>query len=247
MSESPAELGRRERQRSSVEDPNEAERAIVSRRSIRAFRPDPVPRAMVERILAVASRSASGSNIQPWKVRVVAGEARRALSRAILEAIDRDPPGAHKRDWNYYPVKWREPFLSRRRKIGWDMYALIDVRKGDFEGTERHRRRNFEFFDAPVGMIFTLDEDLEIGSFIDLGIFIDAIMVAARARGLHTCPQAAFADYHDVIRASLAIPGREIVVCGMALGHADESHPINALVTERAPVPEFASFDGFEG
>ena len=230
-----------------VSDPNAVEEAILTRRSIRAFLPDPVPRALVERILAVASRSASGSNIQPWKVRVVAGEPRRRLSRAILEAIEREGPEGHKRDWNYYPVKWREPFLSRRRKIGWDMYSLLGVAKGDFEGTERHRRRNFDFFDAPVGMIFTLDEDLEIGSWMDLGIFLEAIMIAARSHGLHTCPQAAFADYHAVIRRELAIPEREIVICGMALGHADESQPVNALVTERAGPAEFATLDGFEG
>lgn len=233
--------------RAGVADPNAAEEALLTRRSIRAFLPDAVPRAAVERILAVASRSASGSNIQPWKVRVVAGEARKRLSRAILEAIEREGPEGHKRDWNYYPVKWREPFLSRRRKLGWDMYSLVGIRKGDFEATKRQHHRNFEFFDAPVGMVFTLDEDLEIGSFIDLGIFIGAIMTAARAQGLHTCPQAAFADYHAVIARELGIPEREIVICGMALGHADESHPINALVSERAAVAEFASFEGFEG
>lgn len=229
----------------SVDDPASVEEAITSRRSIRAFVPDPIPRATVERLLAVASRSASGTNIQPWRVRVIAGESRQRLSNAILAAIDQDGDGAHKRDWDYYPVKWREPFLSRRRKIGWDMYSLIGVMKGDFEGTERHRRRNFEFFGAPVGMIFTLDEDLEIGSWIDLGMFMGAVMVAARAQGLHTCPQAAFAEYHGVIRRELAIPEREMIICGMALGYADEAHPINRLVTERATVEEFATFDGF--
>jgi nitroreductase len=221
------------------------EEAITGRRSIRAFLPDEVSRATVERLLAVASRSPSGSNIQPWKVRVLAGEPRLRLSRAIVEAIDCGGSDAFKRDYDYYPVRWREPFLSRRRKIGWDMYSLIGVGKGDFEGTERHRRRNFDFFGAPVGMIFTLDEDLEIGSWIDLGMFMDAVMVAARAHGLHTCPQAAFAEYHAAIRQSLAIPEREMVICGMALGYADEAHPINRLVTERAAVGEFATFEGF--
>ena len=228
-----------------AEDPAAAvEAAITSRRSIRAFLPDAVPRATVERLLAVASRSASGSNIQPWKVRVLAGGPLTRLAREIVAAIERGAE-AQARDYDYYPIKWREPFLSRRRKIGWDMYSLIGVGKGDFEGTERHRRRNFDFFGAPVGMIFTLDEDLEIGSWIDLGMFMDAVMVAARAHGLHTCPQAAFAEYHGVIRASLAIPEREMVICGMALGYADEAHPINRLVTERAALGEFATFEGF--
>ena len=219
--------------------------AIATRRSVRAFKSDPVARETVERILALAARSPSGSNIQPWKVRVVAGERRRALSRTIQEAIDRDGMKAFHRDWKYYPVNWREPFLSRRRKIGWDLYSLAGVKKGDFEAGERQRRRNFEFFDAPVGLIFTLDEDLEMGSWLDLGIFIGAIMIAARGEGLDTCPQAAFADCHAVIRSFLGIPANEIVICGMALGYADEAAAVNRLVTERAPLADFASFEGF--
>lgn len=222
-----------------------ADEAIRTRRSIRAFLPTPVPRAVVEELLALASRSPSGSNIQPWKVRVVAGEARDRLCAAILHALDHDGAEAHKREWNYYPVNWREPYLARRRKIGWDLYGLLGIRKGDFEGTERQRRRNYEFFGAPVGLIYTLDEDLEIGSWLDLGIFIGAFAIAARGKGLHTCPQAAFADFHKIIRRELGIPDNEIVICGMALGHADDNAVENRLVTERAAVSEFATFQGF--
>ena len=125
------------------------------------------------------------------------------------------------------------------------MYGLIGVKKGDFEGTERHRLRNYEFFGAPVGMIFTLDEDLEMGSLLDLGIFLGALAIAARGRGLHTCAQAAFADMHTIIRSTLGIPATEVIVCGFALGHADPDAAINRLVTERAPPSEFATFDGF--
>lgn len=220
--------------------------AIRTRRSVRAFKPDAIPRETVERILTLAARSPSGSNIQPWKVRVVAGDRRLALSKAIQEAIDRDGSAAYKRDWNYYPVNWREPFLSRRRKIGWDLYALAGVRKGDFEAGEAQRRRNFDFFDASVGMIFTLDEDLEIGSWLDLGIFIGAVMIAARGEGLDTCPQAAFADYHAIIREQLGIPANEIVICGMALGHADDTAAVNRLVTERATPGDWATLSGFD-
>jgi nitroreductase len=222
-----------------------ADEALATRRSVRAFLPTPVPRDEVEQLLALASRSASGSNIQPWKVRVVAGEKRSALSRAILEALDRDGHEKHKREWNYYPVNWREPYLARRRKIGWDLYGLMGIKRGDFEGTERQRRRNYEFFGAPVGMIFTLDEDLEMGSWLDLGIYIGSLTIAARGRGLDTCPQAAFADFHAVIRRELDIPEKEIIICGMALGYADPDAVENRLVTERAPVGQFASFDGF--
>jgi nitroreductase len=222
-----------------------ADEALATRRSVRAFLPTPVPRDEVEHLLALASRSASGSNIQPWKVRVVAGEKRARLSSAILEALDRDGYEKHKREWNYYPVNWREPYLARRRKIGWDLYGLMGIKKGDFEATERQRRRNYEFFGAPVGMIFTLDEDLEMGSWLDLGIYIGSLTIAARGRGLDTCPQAAFADFHAVIRRELDIPEKEIIICGMALGYADPDAVENRLVTERAPVGQFASFDGF--
>jgi nitroreductase len=222
-----------------------ADEAITTRRSVRAFLPTPVPRTTVEELLGLASRSPSGSNIQPWKVRVVAGDVRQRLSRAILDAAAREGIDRFRREWNYYPVNWREPFLGRRRKIGWDMYGLLGVAKGDFEGTEKQRLRNYEFFGAPVGLIFTLDEDLEIGSWLDLGIFIGALAVAARGRGLDTCPQAAFADFHSVIRSELKIPQKEIVICGMAIGHADPNATVNSLVTERARPDEFASFEGF--
>jgi len=218
--------------------------AITTRKSVRAFLPTPVARATVEELLAVASRSPSGSNIQPWKVRVVAGDVKDKLTQAILDAIARDGFDKYRREWNYYPVQWREPFLGRRRKIGWDMYGLLGVGKGDHEGTHQARLRNYEFFGAPVGMIFTLDEDLEIGSWLDLGILLGAIMIAARGHRLHTCPQAAFADFHSIIRPALNIPDNEIVICGLALGHADPGAPVNELKTERAGVAEFTTFHG---
>ena len=218
--------------------------AIGSRQAVRAFLPDPVERNAVEELLRLASRSASGSNIQPWRVRVVAGAARARLTQAIFDAVARDGFEPYQRDWNYYPIRWREPFLGRRRKIGWDMYNLLGVAKGDFEGTQQVRLRNYEFFGAPVGMIFTLDEDLEIGSWLDLGIFLGSVMIAARGHGLHTCPQAAFADFHSIIRPLLNIPENEVIICGMALGHIDPDAPVNTLKTERADLDAFATFEG---
>jgi nitroreductase len=219
--------------------------AINTRQSVRAFLPTPVKRVTVEELLTLAARSASGSNIQPWRVRVIAGDVRDRMVKGIFDAVERDGFEPYQREWNYYPVNWREPFLGRRRKIGWDMYNLLDVAKGDFEGTQRARMRNYEFFGAPVGMIFTLDEDLEIGSWLDLGIYLGTLMIAARGHGLHTCPQAAFADFHKVIRPILDIPEKEIIVCGMALGHIDPDAPVNELATSRAPLADFASFEGF--
>jgi nitroreductase len=139
--------------------------AVRSRQSVRAFLPTPVGRSTIEGLLRLASRSASGSNIQPWRVRVIAGDTKARLTQGIFDAVARDGFEPYQREWNYYPVRWREPFLGRRRKIGWDMYNLLGVAKGDFEGTQQARMRNYEFFGAPVGMIFTLDEDLEIGSW----------------------------------------------------------------------------------
>lgn len=224
-----------------------ADEALRSRRSVRAFLPRPVERTAVEELLALASRSPSGSNIQPWKVHVFSGALRERITRTILEAIDRGPREQYKREWNYYPVNWREPYIGRRRKIGWDLYGLLGIAKGDFERTEQQRRQNYEFFGAPVGMIFTLDEDLEIGSWLDLGIFIGSLTIAARGRGLDTCAQAAFADFHTLIRPLLGIPDNQIIICGMALGYADPDALVNRLATERAPVAQFASFEGFEG
>lgn len=224
-----------------------ADEALTTRRSVRAFLPTHVPREEVERLLTLAARSPSGSNIQPWKVHVFSGALRQRLTDTILHAIDTAPAGGGRREWNYYPQQWREPYLGRRRKIGWDMYSLLGIPKGDFERTEQQRRRNYEFFGAPVGMMFTLDDDMEIGSWLDLGIFIGNLTTAARGHGLDTCAQAAFADFHEVIRPILGIPDKQVVICGMALGYADPNDPINRLETQRAPLPEFASFEGFEG
>jgi nitroreductase len=217
--------------------------AIVSRRAIRAFLPTPVPRATVETILRVASRAPSGTNTQPWKVCVLTGAAKASLSRAIRAAFD-DPVerARHTEDYVYYPNEWVSPYIDRRRKIGWDMYGLLGIGKADRARMHEQHARNFDFFDAPVGMIFTIDRLLEQGSWLDYGTFLQNIMVAARGRGLDTCPQQAFAPFHRVIRQQLGLPESEMVVCGMALGRADADAPVNRLVTEREPVSGFARF-----
>jgi nitroreductase len=223
------------------------EDAITSRRSIRCFLPDPVGRETVEHLLAVASRAPSGTNIQPWKVYVVAGEAKAALSATILEAYDsvRDGDEKFEREYNYYPLEFTEIHLARRRKIGWDLYGLLGIAKGEKDKMHTQHRRNFMFFDAPVGLVFTIDRALQIGSWLDYGMFLQNIMVAARGLGLHTCPQAAFANYHVLIREQLGIPEDEVVICGMSLGTADAEAIENTLVTEREPVEGFATFIDF--
>jgi nitroreductase len=217
--------------------------AIRTRQSIRAFLPTPVPRTTVEQILDLAARAPSGTNTQPWKVTVLMGAARERLSDAIVAAYD-DPEQRkqHIEEYAYYPVKWIDPYLARRRKIGWDLYGLLGIGRDDKGKMHAQHGRNYLFFDAPVGMIFTIDRIMEQGSWLDYGMFLENIMVAARARGLDTCPQAAFTQFHRVIKDVLQLPDNEMVVCGMSLGYADMSRVENTLETEREPVAGFARF-----
>ena len=217
--------------------------AIISRRSVRAFLPDPVSRAVIERILAVASRAPSGTNTQPWQVTVLTGAARQRLADALLAAYDNPAVAAtHTPEYVYYPRQWVPPYLDRRRKLGWDLYGLFDIGKRDKEKMHLQHGRNFRFFDAPVGIIFTIDRILEQGSWMDYGMFLQNIMVAARGHGLDTCVQAAFMHFHRIIADQLLLPESQMLVCGMSLGYADESKVENSLQTERVPVREFARF-----
>ena len=217
--------------------------AIASRRSVRAFLPTPVAREDIEAILAVSARAPSGTNIQPWKVTVLTGAAQQRLSDAILAVYqDKEAAGAHTEEYAYYPRQWTSPFIERRRKVGWDLYALLGLTREDKAGIAVQHGRNYRFFDAPVGLIFTIDRVLEQGSWLDYGMFLQNIMVAARGRGLDTCPQAAFTQFHRIIAEQLGLPENETVVCGMALGFADPGKIENSLVTERAPLAEFVRF-----
>jgi nitroreductase len=219
--------------------------AIASRRSIRAFLPTPVAREDIEAILGVSARAPSGTNIQPWKVTVLTGEAKQRLSDAILAVYhDKAAASGHTEEYAYYPRQWVSPFIERRRKVGWDLYALLGLTRDDKAGMAAQHGRNYRFFDAPVGLIFTIDRVLEQGSWLDYGMFLQNIMVAARGRGLDTCPQAAFTQFHRIIAEQLGLPDNETVVCGMALGFADPGKIENSLITERVPVADFVRFLG---
>ena len=217
--------------------------AITSRRSIRAFLDKPVERDEITRILDVAARAPSGTNTQPWKVYVLTGAARARLSNAIL-AVNADPEQArgHTEEYAYYPREWMSPYIDRRRKVGWDLYSLLGLGRDNKAGMAAQHARNYAFFDAPVGLIFTIERIMAQGSWLDYGMFLQNIMVAARARGLDTCPQAAFTQYHRVISTELDLPANEMVVCGMALGWADPDRIENTLVTEREPAHGFTRF-----
>ena len=217
--------------------------AIVSRRSIRAFLPTPVAREDIEQILEVAARAPSGTNTQPWKVYVLTGAAKERLSGAIVDAYTAPArAAAHTEEYSYYPREWKSPYIDRRRKVGWDLYALLGLTRYNKAGMAAQHAKNYRFFDAPVGLIFTIDRIMEQGSWLDYGMFLQNIMVAARGRGLDTCPQAAFCQFHRIIEEQLGIPDNEIVVCGMALGYADMEKIENTLVTEREPVSGFTQF-----
>jgi nitroreductase len=220
-----------------------AEAAVATRRSVRAFLSTPVPRATIERILALASRAPSGTNTQPWRVYVLTGEPLRSLSRRLVAAYDDPEESArHTEEYPYYPTEWVSPYIDRRRKIGWDLYGLLGIGKTDKARMHAQHRRNYEFFGAPVGLMFTIDRILRQGSWLDYGMFIEGVMVSARAHGLDTCPQAAFTPFHRIVTDEIRAPANEQLVCGMSLGWADPDAIENTLVTEREPVSGFARF-----
>jgi nitroreductase len=228
-----------------IADHAAVDRAIASRRSVRRFLPTKVPREVIAEILDTAARAPSGTNMQPWQGYVLTGEARDELCAAVQQVFDAEEDG-HQQEVQYYPGEFFEPYLSRRRKVGWTLYGLLGIGRGDLEKMHAQHRRNFQFFDAPVGMIFTIHRGLATGSWLDYGMFLENIMVAARGRGLDTCAQAAWTRYHKVIRPVLGLAEHEVVVCGMALGFADKEAPENGLETERAASEKFMSWRGFE-
>lgn len=217
--------------------------AISTRRSVRAFLPDPVDNETIEDILRLAARAPSGTNMQPWKAYVTRGAVKDRISDAILNSGIR----AEKIEWDeykYYPDKFFEPYLGRRRTVGFALYDALGIQRREVERMRSQHDRNFVFFDAPIGVIFTIDRRLNKGSWIDHGMFLQTLMIAARGRGLHTCPQAAFAPYHKQIRPILDISDEEIVTCGMAIGYEDTSKPENGFRTERAPLQDWVTFLG---
>ena len=218
--------------------------AITSRMSARAFTPQPVDRQTLTDLLQVASRSPSGTNTQPWKVYVLQGASRDNLCQQVCDAHDAirvDPTLAaqYREEYDYYPEKWVSPYIDRRRENGWGLYGLLGIGKGDKDKMHLQHQRNYKFFDAPVGLMFTMDRVLGRGSLVDYGMFMQNIMVAARGHGLHTCPQAAWNGFAKIILPHMGAGADEMLVCGMALGYADESALVNTFHTPRVPVEDF--------
>ena len=219
------------------------EDAIITRRSVRAFQDKPVARALIERLLNLAARAPSGTNTQPWKVTVLTGAAKDTLSGQILAAYN-DPQerARHTEAYDYYPAQWVSPYIDRRRKIGWDMYGLLGLTKDNKAGMHEQHGQNYHFFGAPVGLLFTIDKVMGQGSWLDYGMFMQTLMLAARAHGLDTCPQAAFNQYHRIILPFIGAGPDEVFVCGMSLGYADNTPPVAQLKTEREPAAAFSRF-----
>ncbi len=213
--------------------------AIMGRKAIRRFKPDPVPQETVTRILDIAARSPSGTNSQPWLVHVVTGAARQRVIDTVLAAAK---DGTGEREYHYSPEPWFEPYLGRKRKVGFELYGHLGIERSDMAGRTRQHHKNYDFFGAPVGMFVTMDRRQELGPWIDIGMFMQSIMLAARAFGLETCPQAAWVFFGKQVHAAVPIPDEEILICGLALGYADWEARDNAFTTVREQAAQFTRF-----
>lgn len=228
----------------SLQPVNAAEAAMLTRRSVRGYLPKPVPRAALEHLLDVAARAPSGTNMQPWKLIALAGAPLSAFRTALQQAVMAGEEGSAL-EKSYYPNPLPEPWISRRRKIGWDLYGHLGIARGETEKMRAHLLANLGYFGAPVGLICTIDERLLLGSWIDYGMFLQSLAIAARAAGLDSCHMAVFAEFPRAVRRLLDIPQTDRIVCGMAIGYEDPDAPANRLRTERVPAREFTDFRGF--
>ena len=213
--------------------------AVTGRRSVRAFLPDPIPSTVVSDILSGASRAPSGQNMQPWLVHVVTGRALEKLSAAAVAAAEAEETSL---EYQYLPVKIREPYLSRRRKIGFDLYAKYGIGRDDIAERKAAMMRNFTFFGAPVGLFFTIERDMAMGAWMDCAMFMQNVMVLARAYGLETCPQQAWCDFGAVVHRELGLGSDVIVLSGMSLGREDKAAVVNTLASERIGLGEFVTW-----
>ena len=213
-------------------------KVVRERSSKRNFLPNAVSIDVVKEIIRDASRAPSGTNTQPWKVTCVTGETKKKLTNAVLEAAE---SGNAKLEYEYMPSKLKEPYISRKRAVGYALYELYGVKRDDYPARKAAGLRNFEFFGAPVGLFFRMDRELLYGSWLDVGMFMQNIMILARGKGLETCPQQAWCEFGTIVHQALGIPDDEIIISGMSMGYAADA-PENTLVSERAPLDDFTTF-----
>ena len=211
---------------------------VRQRSSKRNFLPDIVDIDTVKDIIRDASRAPSGTNTQPWKVTCVTGETKERLTTAVLDAAQH---GDAKSEYEYMPAQLKEPYISRKRAVGYALYELYGIKRDDYPARKAAALRNFEFFGAPVGIFFRMDRELLYGSWLDVGMFMQNIMILARGKGLETCPQQAWCEFGPIVHKVLNIPDEEIIISGMSMGYAAEA-PENTLVSDRVPLDEFTTF-----
>ncbi|MFA5626873.1 MAG: nitroreductase [Thiohalomonadaceae bacterium] len=210
--------------------------ALSQRQSIRAFLDRPVNYELIHSILNAARLTPSGVNIQPWQVAVVQGDSKQRLSKALIAAHD---AGAAKPDYQYYPAQWFEPYKERRKHCGLAMYQALEIKREDVDKQKQAWRNNYNFFGAPAALLLFCDHRLGTGSLIDMGMFMQSLLLAAQSQGLASCPQASVAEYPDVVREVLDIEPELILLAGIALGYADPAAAVNSYRTEREPVGSF--------
>lgn len=231
----------------SLEQVKAVDQAITSRHSVRAYLDKTVDQQTIKDILTVSSRAPSGTNTQPWKVYVVTGQKRREMIDRVCQAqidVSANPELAaqYQETFPYYPETWISPFIDRRRENGWGLYGLLDIKKGEKEKMAAQHLRNYQLFDAPVALFFTVNKAMGIGSKMDISMMIQNVMIAAKARGLDTCPQAAWNHFHPIVLDVLGAPEDEELVCTVALGYADPDHIVNTFITPRVPAEDFTVF-----
>jgi len=214
--------------------------AIKQRHSVRRFLDKAVTSEQIKQLIDVARHAPSGANTQPWQVAVLTGEAKKSLAEKMVTAFDKGQ--TEKPDYEYYPTAWQEPYLGRRRACGLQLYQSLDIQRGDKQGQKAQWSANYRAFDAPVMMLFWMEDIMQTGSFLDFGMFLQSLMLAAVDAGLATCPQAALAEYPDLVKSALDIPENAVLLCGMALGYEDKEAEVNQYRTAREAVDSFTHF-----
>jgi nitroreductase len=218
--------------------------ALATRLSVRDFLPDPIPLEILQRVLEKAARAPSGGNLQPWHVTVLTGAPLAALVEKV-SARQAEKPKGEAAEYPVYPIPMTEPYGARRFKIGEDMYALLGISRDDREGRRAWFAKNFRFFGAPVGLFCFVDRNMGLAQFSDLGMFLQSLMLVLREEGLDSCAQEAWSMFAPTIYAALNTPPEQMLFCGVAIGKRNPAAPVNTLVSDRAPLADFAKFEGF--
>lgn len=220
--------------------------ALETRLSVRDFLPTPVPGEVIRRVLATASRSPSGGNVQPWHIDVVAGarldELKAIMQRRLAEVAAGDR--SETPEYDIYPKELVAPYRDYRFQLGEDMYARLGIPREDKAARLKWFARNYQFFGAPMALFCSVDRRMGPPQWSDMGMFLQSVMLLLREEGLDSCAQECWAVYPKTIGEFIAIPSERMLFTGMAIGHRNPEHPLNALRSQRADVDTFARFHG---